>query len=92
MTRDGFYDYTARYTPGATAFHCPARVTPDVEERLAETAVAAHRLLGLRDISRMDAVVDREGRVRFPVAVELTDGEGVLVAEMTVQWYVRKRE
>lgn len=60
----GIYDYTARYTPGATTFHCPARLDDVVIARLAETAVAAHRLLGLRDISRMDAVVDRDGRVQ----------------------------
>ena len=38
------------------------------------------------------AELDREGRVRFPVAVELTDADGTLVCEMTVHWYVRKRE
>jgi acyl-coenzyme A thioesterase PaaI-like protein len=37
------------------------------------------------------AELDSQGRVRFPVAVELTDGDGQLVAEMTVDWYVRKR-
>ncbi len=61
----GIYDYTARYTPGATTFHCPARLDADVIQRLSETAVAAHRLLGLRDISRMDAVVDEDGRVQI---------------------------
>ena len=60
----GVYDYTARYTPGATAFYCPARLDAAVIDRLTETAVAAHRLLGLRDVSRMDAVVDRDGRVQ----------------------------
>jgi D-alanine-D-alanine ligase len=61
---NGVYDYTARYTPGATAFYCPARLEADVIERLTDTAVAAHRLLGLRDVSRMDAVVDGDGRVQ----------------------------
>ena len=32
---------------------------------LQETALAAHRLLGLRDVSRMDAVVDADGRVQI---------------------------
>ena len=62
--RGGIYDYTARYTPGATTFHCPARVDDETMQRLTETALAAHRLLGLRDVSRMDAVVDRDGRVQ----------------------------
>jgi D-alanine-D-alanine ligase len=62
--RGGVYDYTARYTPGTVAFHCPARLDDATQARLAETALAAHRLLGLRDVSRMDAVVDEEGRVQ----------------------------
>ena len=44
--------------PGATTFHCPARLDDAVLTTLQETALAAHRLLGLRDVSRMDAVVD----------------------------------
>lgn len=63
--RGGVYDYSARYTPGATTFHCPARLDPAILTALEETALAAHRLLGLRDVSRMDAVVDNEGRVQI---------------------------
>ena len=63
--KDGFYDYTARYTPGAATFHCPARLDDDVLSTLRRTAVDAHRLLGLRDLSRLDAVVDHDGRVQI---------------------------
>ena len=63
--KGGVYDYTARYTPGATTFHCPARLDDAVLATLRETALAAHRLLGLRDVSRMDAVVDAAGRVQI---------------------------
>jgi acyl-coenzyme A thioesterase PaaI-like protein len=34
--------------------------------------------------------LDSEGRVEFPVEVELTAGDGATVAEMTVRWHVRK--
>lgn len=61
---NGVYDYTARYTAGLTRFHCPARLPADVAERVAGAAVAAHRALGLRDLSRTDAVVDADGRVQ----------------------------
>ena len=30
--------------------------------------------------------------MRFPIGVEMTDGEGKLVAEMTVNWYVRRND
>lgn len=61
----GVYDYTARYTPGAATFHCPVRLDAATVTRLEESAVAAHRLLGLRDVSRTDAVVDAEGRAQI---------------------------
>jgi D-alanine-D-alanine ligase len=63
--KGGVYDYTARYTPGATVFHCPARLDDAVLSALQETALVAHELLGLRDVSRMDAVVDADGRVQI---------------------------
>jgi acyl-coenzyme A thioesterase PaaI-like protein len=36
------------------------------------------------------AELEREGRVRFPVKVDLTNEAGESVAEVTVRWYVRK--
>ena len=59
------YDYTARYTAGLTTFHAPARLSPDSAAAVGEVAVAAHRLLGLRDLSRTDAIVDANGEVQF---------------------------
>jgi D-alanine-D-alanine ligase len=65
VAKGGFYDYTARYTPGAAEFSCPARLDDAVLTTLRETALVAHDLLGLRDLSRMDAVVDAAGRVQI---------------------------
>ena len=61
----GVYDYTARYTPGATSFHCPARLDAPTIAALEHAALRTHELLGLRDVSRTDAVVDSEGRVQI---------------------------
>ena len=36
------------------------------------------------------AALDADGVVEFPVAVELADGEGTVVARMSVDWHVRK--
>lgn len=44
--------------------HCRARIDAEISARLQEVALAAHQLLGLRDVSRMDAIVDHEGRIR----------------------------
>ena len=59
------YDYAARYTAGLTNFHTPARLDPKATSAVAELAIAAHELLGLRDVSRTDAIVDENGTVHF---------------------------
>ncbi|WP_112108722.1 D-alanine--D-alanine ligase [Parafrankia sp. Ea1.12] len=72
----GVYDYAARYTAGATTFHIPARLDGAVLRAGAETAVTAHRTLGLRDLSRTDMIVDTNGTAQFlevNVAPGMTD-------------------
>lgn len=69
----GIYDYTARYTAGLTDFFAPARLSDETARAVGELAVAAHRLLGLRDISRTDAVIDADGTVQF-LEVNLSPG------------------
>jgi D-alanine-D-alanine ligase len=61
VARDGVYDYAARYTAGLTTWHAPARLAPEVADRVAETALAAHKALGLRDLSRVDLIVAEDG-------------------------------
>jgi D-alanine-D-alanine ligase len=62
---NGIYDYTSRYTAGLTDFHAPARLDGAAAKAVGELAVAAHRLLGLRDVSRTDAIVAEDGTVHF---------------------------
>jgi D-alanine-D-alanine ligase len=61
----GVYDYAARYTAGFTTFHCPARLEPSVAKSVTELAIRAHTVLGLRDVSRTDAIVTPDGTVQF---------------------------
>jgi D-alanine-D-alanine ligase len=61
----GFYDYTARYTAGSTEFDVPAQLPPAVLDECARVAVAAHRALGLRELSRSDLIVAADGTVWF---------------------------
>ncbi|RZS37603.1 D-alanine-D-alanine ligase [Herbihabitans rhizosphaerae] len=69
----GVYDYTARYTAGLTDFHTPARLDERATAAVADLAVAAHKLLGLRDVSRTDAVVTPDGTAHF-LEVNLSPG------------------
>ena len=65
VPRSGVFDYTARYTPGLTEYHAPARLSEEVAARAAGLAVAVHRVLGLSDLSRTDAIVTPDGVVHF---------------------------
>jgi D-alanine-D-alanine ligase len=52
-----FYDYRSRYAPGGSSHVCPAELPPSVFEKVQKIAVAAHSILGCRDLSRADFVV-----------------------------------
>lgn len=67
--RSGFYDYTARYTAGETTFHCPADLSDEVSRACAQMALTAHRVLGLRDLSRTDLIVSNGAPVFLEVNV-----------------------
>ena len=60
----GSYDYAARYTPGQTEFHVPARLSTAAAKAAAGAAVTAHCALGLRDVSRTDMIIS-DGQVFF---------------------------
>jgi len=59
------YDYNARYTAGTTEFFVPARVPSDIAAECARVALLAHEVLGLRDWSRTDVIVDASGTPWF---------------------------
>jgi D-alanine-D-alanine ligase len=59
--KDGAYDFAARYTPGATEFHAPARLATEVAAACAQTALTAVDAIGARHISRADLIVDADG-------------------------------
>lgn len=61
----GVYDYTARYTAGATEFVVPAEIDDDIAARCAEIATSAHQALGLRDLSRCDLIIDEDDEIWF---------------------------
>jgi acyl-coenzyme A thioesterase PaaI-like protein len=42
------------------------------------------------DVEALLGAIEADGRVEFPVDVEMTDGDGNVVATMTVHWHVRR--
>ena len=59
---EGFYDYNAKYQPGATKEVCPApSLNAEATAKMQEIAVKAHKALGVGVYSRVDFIVDDTG-------------------------------
>jgi len=60
--KSGAYDYAARYTAGATEYFCPARVDDGTAATVSQLARRVAEALGLRDLTRVDLIVDDRDR------------------------------
>jgi acyl-coenzyme A thioesterase PaaI-like protein len=79
-----FLDIMGEITPLAESAQISYR-------KLAKGEIAATARFG-EDAEALKAKLNQDGRVRFPVEVEMTSADGTLVAEMTVNWYVRRND
>jgi D-alanine-D-alanine ligase len=61
VPKSGVYDYASRYTAGATEYFSPARLSADVTTVATEAALAAIGALRLRDLTRVDLMIDTDG-------------------------------
>jgi D-alanine-D-alanine ligase len=57
-----FYDFQSKYAPGGSQHICPAPLSPEETERVQKTALAAHKALGCRGVSRTDIIMDEQGK------------------------------
>jgi D-alanine-D-alanine ligase len=58
---DAFYTFEARYAPGRSLHTCPAPIGERLTALVQTIALAAHRALGCRDLSRVDLIVGDDG-------------------------------
>lgn len=70
----GFYDFEAKYTPGATVYKAPAPLPSRTATLLQALALQAHRRIGCRGATRVDFRLDRKGR---PFILELNTVPGM---------------
>lgn len=57
VPKKGFYDYEAKYTPGMTEYHVPARLPPARLSGVQNLALRAARALGVTGAVRVDLLV-----------------------------------
>jgi D-alanine-D-alanine ligase len=96
----GVYSFQARYNAGETTFYAPCRLDEATVQAVTDAAVLAHRTLGLRDLSRIDFIVDHDGRPWFleanvlpgltetslvPLAIEASDTDAPAVYDSLVR-------
>jgi D-alanine-D-alanine ligase len=55
-----FFDYTAKYTAGATSEICPANIPENIAHQVQAIAKTAHTALGCRGYSRTDVILSRD--------------------------------
>jgi D-alanine-D-alanine ligase len=71
--REGFYDYTNKYTKGATDYLVPAPLSDEETKAVQAVALAAVKALGLRVYSRVDVLLGAEG----PTVLEINTIPGM---------------
>jgi D-alanine-D-alanine ligase len=73
VPKSGAYDYAARYTAGACEYFAPARLPPEVADGCSEQARRSFHGLGLRDVARVDLIIDEDG-VPWVLEVNVSPG------------------
>lgn len=61
VPKDTFYSYKAKYEPGMSEHHFPARIPGSIYARVLEAGLTAHRSLGCRGYGRVDFIIDASG-------------------------------
>ena len=101
----GVYSFQARYNAGETTFYAPCRLDEAAVGAVTDGAMLAHRTLGLRDLSRIDFIVDHDGRPWFleanvlpgltetslvPLAIEASDTDAPSVYDALIRGAVAR--
>jgi len=76
-----YFDYVAKYQSGAEGAReiCPARITEAEQKAIGEAALKFHKALGLSVYSRVDFILDGEGR---PWCLEVNTLPGMTPASL----------
>ena len=61
--KTGYYDYTNKYTKGATEYICPADFSNEITEQLQKQAVMAHKALSCNVYSRIDFRLTQDNEI-----------------------------
>jgi D-alanine-D-alanine ligase len=75
VSKNEFFDYEAKYTPGVTNEITPAPISEDLHEQLRNKASFIYRHLNCRGIVRMDFILQKAGNKLFFLEVNTMPGQ-----------------
>lgn len=79
VPHSGRYDYTSKYTKGATEYLCPAPLDAAVAANVQAEALAAFAALGCRGVARVDVMMDASGK---PYVLEVNTIPGMTATSL----------
>lgn len=59
--KSGFYDYQAKYSPGASTHIIPPNLPEKFVKRAETIVLKAHQVLGCKGLSRTEIIIDQKG-------------------------------
>ena len=71
--KNEWYDYEAKYTKGMTEFILPAQLSPELTQKVKDTAVKAFEVCGCSGVSRVDFLIVDE----IPYVLEVNTNPGM---------------
>jgi D-alanine--D-alanine ligase len=79
IPNNNFFDFTAKYQSGLTQYIIPAVLPQEVALKVQKTALQAHKLLGCYGCSRVDIILDKDGR---PYVLEVNTIPGMTATSL----------
>ncbi len=75
VSKNEFFDYEAKYTPGVTTEITPAQIDDNLKDQLETKAMYIYRHLNCRGIVRMDFILQRQTNKLFFLEVNTMPGQ-----------------
>ena len=81
-TKNTFYDFDAKYEPGASDHIIPANIPIEIYNLVKKTALKCHNIFGCRGVSRTDFRWSGENNVKSLFALEINTQPGMTITSL----------
>ena len=74
VSKTGFYDFEAKYTPGLSDHIIPPRINEQLIQKISNLALKTYKVLGCQGFARVDFMVDRQNEEAYVLEVNTIPG------------------